>query len=366
MKRAYIWSLPTRLFHWMLALFIAIAFIVSEEENLLDIHAAFGYGVGVLIVFRIIWGFIGPKYSKFSDFPLNIKEAIEFSKNIFNPKKSYAGHNPAASFVMLGIIVVALLVVVSGVLTYGTQEAKGVFAFLNHTIFKKMELFKEIHEALTTILLILIGAHIAGVVTDRILHKEAGVLESIFKGYKNIDAPSVKLNIFQKVISAIFLIASIAVVIWALQSNSPLTKQTNKEYDYESRAPLFYEECASCHTLYPPFLLPKESWVKIMNSLDNHFGDDASLDEKSKNLIERFLVANSSEHSTKEAAFYIMKDFKKGEIAITNTKYWKQKHSNIDKEIFKSKRVKSKANCKACHSKIEQGLIEDNQIKVPK
>ncbi len=364
--RTYVWSLPTRVFHWMLALFIPITYIISEEENLLDIHAAFGYGIGILIVFRIIWGFIGPRYSKFSDFPLNLKEAVEFGLNIFNPKKEYAGHNPAASFVMIGIIIVTLLVVISGVLAYGIQDAKGVFAFLNSSLFREMKLFKEIHETLTTLLLFLIGSHIAGVVIDRIFHKENGVLESIFKGYKNIDATSVKLNIFQKITAAIFLSASIFIIVWALKNGSPLTKQSNQEYDYESRAPLFYEECASCHTLYPPFLLPKKSWVKIMNNLENHFGDDASLDKDTNSKITDFLTKNSAEYSTKEASFYILNSIKGEQIAITKTPYWIKKHKNIDKNIFKSKKIISKANCKACHSKIEKGLTEDNQIKIPK
>jgi len=52
-------------------------------------------------------------------------------------------------------------------------------------------------------------------------------------------------------------------------------------------------------------------------------------------------------------------------IAITKTPYWKEKHKSISKEIFSSSKVKSKANCKACHSDIEKGLIEDENINIP-
>ncbi len=53
-------------------------------------------------------------------------------------------------------------------------------------------------------------------------------------------------------------------------------------------------------------------------------------------------------------------------IAVSETPYWKKRHNEIKKEIFKSKRVRSKANCKACHKDIEKGMIEDYQIKIPK
>ena len=367
--KTYIWSLPTRLFHWLLVAFIVISYLSSDEESFLTIHAAFGYGVFVLILFRIIWGFIGPKYSKFSDFVLDFKEAKEFALNIFNPKKEYAGHNPAASFVMLGIIIVTLLVTISGVLTYGIQEGRGVFAFLNNSFFKEMELLKELHEVFVNLLIILVLAHLGGVFSDYILHKEQGVLRSIFNGYKNIKAQSIKLNFFQIVVATIFLATAIAVPIITLTTNTPLTKSVYKKIDYESKNSNFVNECASCHTLYLPHLLPKSSWVKLMKpkELLNHFGDDASLDEETRADIESFLVANSSENSTKEAAFYIGQKVKnKDIIAITKTPYWKKRHENIAKEVFESKKVRSRANCKACHSDIEKGLIEDINIKIPK
>jgi len=158
--KTYIWSLPTRIFHWLLVFFIFIAYLSSEKESLLYIHIAFGYGVGVLVIFRIIWGFIGPKWSRFRDFPLTLKEALEFLKNIFMPKKRYLGHNPLASFVMVGMLIVLVSVVLTGLLTYGVQEGRGVFASLNLTLFRDMELFEELHEVAVSLLLTLIVLHL--------------------------------------------------------------------------------------------------------------------------------------------------------------------------------------------------------------
>ena len=103
-----------------------------------------------------------------------------------------------------------------------------------------------------------------------------------------------------------------------------------------------------------------------MGNLEEHFGEDASLDEQDTSSIRAYLVKNSAESSTKESAFHILKSMDSNEtIAITKTPYWKRRHSEIDKSIFESKEVAAASNCKACHGNIEQGLLNDKDIKIP-
>jgi len=87
----------------------------------------------------------------------------------------------------------------------------------------------------------------------------------------------------------------------------------NPKMDYAKENSAFYKECISCHTLFPPFLLPQKSWVSMMDTLENHFGDDASLDEKTTESIKAFLVQNSAESSTKESALRILASLGKRE-----------------------------------------------------
>jgi len=367
--KTYIWTLPTRIFHWMLVFYILLMFVTSEEENLLDYHAAFGYGIMILILFRLVWGVMGPRYSRFSQWPLSVKEAIAFVRSLPRPNKYYTGHNPAASFVMMGIILVTLLIVFSGILTYGIQEGRGLFSWLNSTFFKEMELFEEIHEFFSTLLLLLIAAHLNGVTVDHILHRESATLYSIFSGYKKIDAPAARLTAVQKSVAWMFLLGAVVIPFYLLFSDTPLTKSRYSAIDYEREHALFVEECASCHILYAPHLLPKRSWKKLMANLAEHFGDDASLDEADRRSIEAYLLANSAETSTKEAAHYIMRSLqekKKDIIAISESPYWRDKHASLDKALFRSQKVKSKANCKACHRQFENGIIEDRLISLPK
>jgi hypothetical protein len=101
-----------------------------------------------------------------------------------------------------------------------------------------------------------------------------------------------------------------------------------------------------------------------MNDLENHFGDDASIDEESNKNILAFLLKNSAETSTLEASWNFLNSIEdKDIIALSQTAFWKKTHEDIPKEIYNNKKIKSKANCKACHSDIEKGLIEDENIK---
>jgi len=217
--KVYVWTLPTRVFHTLLILFTFGAYITAEWDALLVFHMALGASLGVLFIYRVIWGIIGPKYSKFSDFNLKITALKEYLFSFFNPKKEYIGHNPAASYAMLSIIIVMLLLVITGFLTYGIQENRGIFAFLHNSFLKDMELFEGIHEFLGTVLWFLIAAHIGGVLLDRLLHAKQGTLTSIYNGYKNMEGESAVLTLFQKVLSLIGIGSSLLILLYALSGD---------------------------------------------------------------------------------------------------------------------------------------------------
>ncbi len=254
MQKTYIWSLPTRVFHFLFALFIVLAFITSDEDRWLAYHAIIGYAILILLIFRFSWGFLGPKHSKFKDFPLGKRNVKIFLNNIFEDKQKYIGHNPLASYVMISMLVVCFFAIITGVFAFGIQEGKGVLSSLNSPLFKRMELFEGIHEFLSTLFLVLLASHIGGVISDRILHKKHETLNSIVTGYKmSEDTKSIKLNIFQKFIAFIFLALLVSFFIFNISNpNNALVASSYEPIDYKKQNELFVSECASCHTLYPP------------------------------------------------------------------------------------------------------------------
>ncbi len=224
--RTYIWSLPTRLSHWLVAIALVVAYILGGEEESINIHAAFGYLAGTLTLFRIIWGIFGPRYSRFSDFPVGIGKIKEFFTNMKSTKLKYPGHNPAASLIMITIMIAILLVVISGLANLAT-EGQGLLTFLN--LPKESEFFKEAHELMVNILTALVIMHLLGIAVETIFHGETGTLASIFTGYKKLKSENVKLNTFQKVLSIVWIAGALTLFSATITSQNLRLNNTETE-----------------------------------------------------------------------------------------------------------------------------------------
>ena len=120
----------------------------------------------------------------------------------------------------------------------------------------------------------------------------------------------------------------------------------------------FQQECSSCHIAYAPGLLPAESWRKMMAGLDRHFGSDASLDAEDSREITAFLVKNASNRWSAPTA----------PLRITDSNWFKRKHDDheINPAVWKNPKVKSPANCSACHPQAERGDFNEHDIRMPR
>lgn len=120
----------------------------------------------------------------------------------------------------------------------------------------------------------------------------------------------------------------------------------------------FKQECAGCHIAYAPGLLPAESWRKMMAGLDKHFGSNASLDAQDNKEITDFLVSNASTRWSATTA----------PLRITETAWFKGKHDSheISPAVWKNPKVKSPANCGACHTQAAQGDFNEDNIVMPR
>jgi cytochrome b len=224
--KTYIWSLPTRISHWLLVIGMVAAYIVSEEEELLHIHSSVGYAVGILLIFRIIWGFAGPKYSRFSDFPIGYTALKSFFTDMKKSKSQSPGHNPAAALVMLGIILLGLLIVISGSLLLAS---KGQGFFSSVSIGLSSGTLKEIHEISVNVVIALVIFHLLGNLVDFIYNRKVGTLQSMFTGYKNIEGESVKLSTFQKILATIGIVSAIAIFPYSEINQKIDVKSENNE-----------------------------------------------------------------------------------------------------------------------------------------
>ncbi|MEQ1620714.1 MAG: cytochrome b/b6 domain-containing protein [Methylococcales bacterium] len=197
-----VWDILIRIFHWSLVASFAVAYLSSEEDNPWHIYS--GYTVLGLIVFRVIWGFVGSKHARFSDFLSSPSAVVGYFKNLRSDNPThYLGHNPAGGWMVIALLVTLFAVTLSGLKLYAIEEGKGPLAMESMQLSpisaalaedddddddkkenksekeneKEAEaegedFWEEIHEASTNIMLALIALHILGVIISSILHKE--------------------------------------------------------------------------------------------------------------------------------------------------------------------------------------------------
>ncbi len=123
------------------------------------------------------------------------------------------------------------------------------------------------------------------------------------------------------------------------------------------------QECASCHVAYPPSLLPKASWRRMMSGLDKHFGENASLDPATQADILKFLEANAANSGNKVPRRMAANE---APLRITETRWFMHEHDEVPRATWARKSVGSAANCAACHRQAEQGNYNEDAIRIPK
>jgi len=164
-----VWDPVVRVIHWSLVLLFATAWLTGDEVEWLHIYA--GYGIAGLVAIRIVWGFVGTRHARFSDFVYRPSEVASYlADSIRFRAERYLGHNPAG-----GAMVITLL----GVLA----ATAGTGILMTSSAFHDAHWVEEVHEALANLALILVGLHIAGVVLASLEHGE-NLVKAMITGRK--------------------------------------------------------------------------------------------------------------------------------------------------------------------------------------
>jgi len=167
-QKIRVWDLPVRLFHWLLAGSFVVAYTIAESDPLRKVHVILGYTAVGLILFRIIWGFVGSRYGRFASFAFAPGTAINYLRTLRNPHEHYVGHTPAGSYAIYAILIVGLLTGVTGYMTLSHQGGESL---------------EEAHELFANVWLALVIFHVAGVIIASYLHRE-NLVRSMITGYK--------------------------------------------------------------------------------------------------------------------------------------------------------------------------------------
>jgi len=185
-KQIKVWDVPVRLFHWSLVLGFVLAY-VSAEVGILAAHVLIGYFLIALLVFRILWGFLGTQYSRFRAFVFSPAETMGYVKAIrAGQPVHYYGHNPAGALMVFGLLSLLAAIFASGLVTLAVIDYEGPLLFLANQVSDDTSyFFRHAHDFFVDVALLLIPLHLLGVIAGSIQHKE-NLARSMVTGMKKV------------------------------------------------------------------------------------------------------------------------------------------------------------------------------------
>ena len=187
-KTIRVWDLPLRLFHWLLVAGIVGSLIsVNIGGNALEYHAYFGYSILTLLIFRLVWGFVGSTHARFASFfpsPAKIMNYLQGN----SPR--VLGHNPIGALSVFALLFVLCVQVFTGLFVDDEISFQGPFAkYASNSV---VSFLSEIHEGNQVVIYTLITIHIAAIWAYK-KFKGENLIKPMITGDKEID-PSEEAN----------------------------------------------------------------------------------------------------------------------------------------------------------------------------
>jgi cytochrome b len=206
-----VWDLPVRLVHWLIALCFTGAYITAESESWRLLHVTLGYTMGGLIVFRVIWGLVGSRYARFSEFVRSPSAVLQYLRSLFTKSpEHFTGHNPAGAIAVLLLLGLGAAISVSGYAMYNDLAGEWV---------------EEVHELLANAMLAIVLIHIAAVLISSHLHKENLPLAMITGKKRRIASAAIAST--WRSVALVILLAVISFWVWQWQQAPTATQAQN-------------------------------------------------------------------------------------------------------------------------------------------
>ena len=167
--RVLVWDAPVRVFHWLMVLSFAVAYLSAESETWRLVHVSLGYTMVGLVIFRLAWGLAGTRYARFVEFVHGPKTVIRYLRAMLRRQpQHHIGHNPIGALSIVAVLALTLAVGASGWAAYNAMAGEWV---------------AELHEAVSSGMLLVVGVHVAGVVMASRMHGE-NLARSMVTGHK--------------------------------------------------------------------------------------------------------------------------------------------------------------------------------------
>lgn len=221
-KAVQVWNPLIRIGHWTLAIAFFTAYFT--EDDFITQHVWAGYIVGAYVLIRVLWGFVGGKQVRFSNFVYSPAKIFGYLKNLIMLKpQHYIGHNPAGGVMVVALLLSLVGTTLTGLKLYAVEDNKGPFAISakqvqthiqsaslisvakaedndnedegevseltnnGHEVNEQdEEYWEELHELFANLTLVLVFLHIVGVIVSSYVDKE-NLVKAMLTGEKEID-----------------------------------------------------------------------------------------------------------------------------------------------------------------------------------
>ena len=188
-----VWDPLVRWVHWVLVALFTIAFVSGEGDGAAALHRWAGYGIGGVLVLRVLWGFIGTRHARFTDFLYSPATGFIYLADLVRGRaRRYLGHSPAGAIMVFVLLILLAATVVTGIMvdsgpgdvpsvnqhvsltvpTYADEKGSSHANSLGSGEQEAESTLGELHETLANLTLVLVLIHILGVGLASISHRE--------------------------------------------------------------------------------------------------------------------------------------------------------------------------------------------------
>jgi cytochrome b len=209
-----VWDAPVRLFHWALVLLIALSY-VSNDQNWMQVHFLSGYTILTLLLFRLVWGFIGSDTARFSRFlksPLaGFQHLAHFARR---EPDLQIGHNAAGGWMVVVLLLDVLVQVVLGLFSNDDVISEGPLA--KYVGKRTSDTLSHLHAVNFNILLGLMGLHVLVVLAYAVV-KRQDLIRPMITGRKRLP-PTMRAPRMVHPLLALVVLLVAAGLVWAFVS----------------------------------------------------------------------------------------------------------------------------------------------------
>ncbi len=206
-----VWDLPIRLFHWSLVILIGFSW-ATVSLGWMDLHYISGEAILALLLFRVVWGFVGSDTARFLTFLKSPAAALHHLSHLRRREPdTEIGHNPAGGWMVIGLLVLLFGQVATGLFS-GDDDA-AVDGPLRHLVSRHVsETLTEVHGVIFTLIQIAVVLHVVAVLAYLAL-KGHNLLRAMITGSKTMPAPVAQPRLVNPLWAAVIVGAAVVAVL---------------------------------------------------------------------------------------------------------------------------------------------------------